>query len=222
MSLPTHERIPLKTNSTSHLAAATLCAFSLLLFAGCNSTSVVDTWTAPDVSKISFRKIMVVATFPDGVTRRAAEDALKAQVTRAECITSYSLLGAESDLQDVAKVSAALKAAGVDGIVVMRPVSDKDKISYVPGMMYPGPYRTFGGYYNSAYALRPFVYEPGYFTSDRIVKIETNIYEAPGERLIWSAATTSTNPGDLQQLIKDAASAIRAELVRQKLIVPQS
>jgi len=165
---------------------------------------------------------MVVATFPDGVTRRAAEDALKAQVTRVECVTSYSLLGAESDLRDVAKVSAALKAAGVDGIVVMRPVSDKDQISYVPGTMFPRPYRTFGGYYNQAYALSPFVYEPGYFTSDRIVKIETNIYEAPGQRLIWSAATTSTNPGDLQQLIKDAASAIRAELVKEKLVVPQS
>jgi hypothetical protein len=222
MSLPAHAIKPLKTNSIPRLAAAALCACSLLLFAACNSTSVVDTWTAPDVSKISFNKIMVVATFPDGVTRRAAEDALKAQITHAECITSYSLLGAESDLRDVAKVSAALKASGVDGIVVMRPVSDKDKISYVPGMIYPGPYRTFGGYYNQSYALSPFVYEPGYFTTDRIVKIETNIYEAPGQRLIWSAATTSTNPGDLQQLIKDAASAIRAELVKEKLVVPQS
>jgi hypothetical protein len=222
MPLPAPEEIPLKTNSISRFATAALCAGSLLLFAGCNSTSVVDTWTAPDVSKISFRKIMVVATFPDGVRRRAAEDALKAQITRVECITSYSVLAAESDLKDVAKVSAAAKASGVDGIVVMRPLSDKDKVSYVPGMMSPGPYRTFGGYYNQFYALSPFIYEPGYFTTDRIVKIETNIYEAPGQRLIWSATTTSTNPGDLQQLIKDAASAIRAELVRQKLIAPQS
>jgi hypothetical protein len=50
------------------------------------------------------------------------------------------------------------------------------------------------------------------------VQIETNIYEAAGERLIWSAATTSTNPGNVQQLITDAAMAIRAELVKEKLI----
>jgi hypothetical protein len=208
----------LKTKPTACLAAATLAAVSLFSLVGCNSTSVVDTWTAPDVTKIHFNKIMVVATFPDGATRRIAEDALKAQITRAECITSYSLIGSESDLRNFAKVSAILKAAGVDGIIVMRPVSDKNVVTYSPGMPYPGPYRTFRGYYNQSYALSPFAYEPGQFTTDRIVKIETNIYEAPGERLIWSAATTSTDPGRLPDLIKDAVSAIRAELVKEKLI----
>jgi hypothetical protein len=100
----------------------------------------------------------------------------------------------------------------------MRPVSDKKEVTYIPGMIYPEPYRTFRGYYSQSYALSPFYYEPGRFTADRIVQIETNIFEAPGERLIWSAATTSTNPGNLQQLIKDAATAIRAELVKEKLI----
>ena len=178
----------------------------------------MQTWTAPDVSKISFKKVMVVATFPDGATRRSAEDAMKAEITRTECITSYSLLGAESDLKDVSKVGEALKAAGVDGVIILRPVSDKNEITYIPGAMYPAPYRTFGGYYSQSYALSSFYYQPGQYTTDRIVQIETNIYEVNGDRLVWSAATTSTNPGDLQHLIKDAVAAIRAELVDQKLI----
>ena len=211
----------MKAKPSIFLAAAALAAASLVGFTACNSTSVGDTWTAPDVSKISFKKIMVVATFPDGATRRAAEDALKAEVTRAECITSYSLLGAESDVQDLAKISGALRTAGVDGVVVMRPVSDKNEVTYIPGTIYPVPYRTFRGYYNRFYALRPFSYEPGRYATDRIVQIETNIYEVAGERLIWSAASTSTNPGNLKDLIQDAASAIRAELVKEKLI-PQS
>ena len=208
----------MQTKPALLVVAAALGAFSLLAFTACNSTSVDDTWTAPDVSKIHFNKIMVMATFPDGATRRAAEDAFKAQITRAECITSYSLLGADTDLKDVTKVTAALKAAGVDGMVVMRPVSDKKEITYVPGSIYPMPYRTFRGYYNQSYALRPFFYEPGQFVTDRIVQIETNIYEAAGERLIWSASTTTTNPGNVPALIKDAAAAIRAELVKEKLI----
>ena len=208
----------MKTKPTLHFLAAALFAASLLLFAGCNSTSIDQTWTAPDVSKIKFTKIMVLATIPDGATRRLAEDALKAQITGVQCITSYSLLGANEDLKDVAKVSATLKAAGVDGIVVMRPISDKKEISYIPGTEYPGPYRTFNGYYNPAYALGPFFYGPGVFTTDRIVRIETNIYEAAGERLLWSGSTTSTDPIDLQQLIIDSVTAIRAELVKEKLI----
>ena len=207
-----------KTKSIIRLAAATLAAASFIGITACNSTSVDDMWTAPDVSKISFRKIMVVATFPDGATRRTAEDALKAQVTRAECITSYSLLGSETELKDLAKVTGALKAAGVDGVIIMRPVSDKNEITYIAGTVYPLPYRTFGGYYGRDYALRSFYYEPGRYATDRVVQIETNIYEVAGERLIWSGATTSTNPGNLQNLIKDAAAAIREKLVDQKLV----
>jgi hypothetical protein len=208
----------LKTKSITRFAAATLAAFALAGFTACNSTSVNDTWTAPDISKISFRKIMVVATFPDGATRRIAEDALKAQVTRAECVTSYSLLGSESDLKELTKVIGVLKAAGIDGVVVLRPVSDKNEITYIPGTGYPPPYRTFSGYYNRDYALRSFYYEPGRYATDRVVQIETNIYEVAGDRLIWSGVTTSTNPGNVQNLIKDAADAIREKLVNEKLL----
>ena len=206
------------TKQIIRFAAAALATGSFLGFAACNSTSVDQTWTAPDLSKISFRKIMVVATFPDGVTRRAAEDALKAQVTRTECITSYSLLGAESDLQDLTKVAGVLKAAAVDGVVVMRPISDKNEITAIPGSGYPVPYRTFSGYYSRNYALGSFYYAPGSYAIDRVVQIETNIYEVAGERLIWSGATTSTNPGNLPHLIKDAAAAIREKLMDEKLL----
>ena len=212
----------MKPSSTPRLlSAAALAVFALFSLGACNSTSVQETWTAPDVSQIRFNKIMVIATSPDGAARRAAEDAVKAQITKAECVTSYSLLGVETDLKDIAKVSAALKSAGIDGVVVVRPVSDKNEITTTPGTLYPVPYRTFRGYYARPYGLSSFYYEPSRTTVDRIVRLETNIYEVAGERLIWSAATTSTNPGNLQQLAADAAAAIRAELEKQKLI-PQS
>ena len=216
--IPTVHLILVKTKSILRFAATALAAASFLGFTACNSTSVDDTWTAPDVSKLSFKKIMVVATFPDGATRRIAEDELKAQVTRAECITSYSLLGSESDLKDLTKVIGTLKAAGIDGVVIMRPVSDQKEITYIPGSSFPRPYRTFGDYYSREYALGSFYYEPGRYATDRVVQIETNIYEVAGERLVWSGATTSMNPGNVQNLIKDAANAIREKLVAEKLL----
>jgi hypothetical protein len=208
----------MKTQHSHRRLLAGLIPLFLFGLSACNSTSVQTTWTAPDVSKISLKKVMVVATFPDSATRRSAEDDFKAQVTATQCVTSYSLLTSVDELKDVKKVSAAMKAAGVDGIIVMRPISDKDRVNYIPGSPYPEGYRTFGGYYNQNYALSPLYYDPGFITVDHIVKIETNIYEAAGERLIWSAETKSVNPGDLKQLITDAVSAIRAELVKEKLI----
>jgi len=207
-------------NNTTLPAALSLVVFVVVLLSACSSNSVTELWTAPDVSKISFRKIVVIATSPDGAVRRAAEDAMKAQIRSAECVTSYTLLGGESELKNLAKVIAAFKAAGAEGVIVLRPVSDRNEITYTPGAVYPVPYRTFRGYYARPYALRLFYQEPDRVSQDRIVQFETSIYEVAGERLIWSAATTSTNPENLQALITEAAAVIRAELVRQKLIPP--
>ena len=209
--------------------ALALTAAVLGLLAACNSTSVVDTWTAPDVTKLNFKTILIVAPNPDPVSRRMAEDAVKALVTRTECIASYTLLG-ETDLTDLPKVKAMVKAAGVDAVVVLRLASNRDEISYVPGsvypmgstmgtpMGYPMGYRSFGGYYSRSYALDSFYYEPGHYTSDRIVEIEANIYETAGERLIWSGLTKTKNPGNLTELATNTGKAIKAELVKDKLI----
>ena len=208
----------MKIRIFTRLATAALAAFTLASFTGCNSTKIKDTWAAPDLSTISFKKIMVVVTSPDGATRRVTEDAVKAQITKAECITSYSIIDSESDLKDHDKVSAALKSAGVDGVIVIRPISNRSEVTTTPGAPYPVPYRTFRGYYARPYALSSFYYEPAQTTVDRVIELETNIYEVAGDRLIWSGATTSLNPDNLKQLAGDAAAAIRAELVKRKLI----
>lgn len=204
-----------------HLLVRVFAAAALIGLAACHSTSVGDTWVAPDVSKLSFKKIVVIAATPDGATRRLAEDTLKARITGVECVPSYSLLGTEADLIDITKIVAALKSVGADGVVVMRPVSDKDKITVVPGRIYPVEYRTFRGYYRRSYALHAYYQEPDEIRTERVVQIETNIYEVAGERLIWSGTSTTTNPGNLQQLVADTADAVRAELVKQKLVPAQ-
>lgn len=193
------------------LASATLC------LAGCQSSSVVDTWKAPDLTKLSIRKVMVVTPTPDGVLRRSVEDAMKAQITRAECITSYSLLGAEANLRELGKMMATLKAAGVDHVVVCRLISDRTEINSSPSGGVPDAYRTFRGYYGDRYALRPFYYDSVHLTVDRVIQIETNIYEVAGERLVWSAATRHANPTSVQDLIQEAATDIRAVLAKQGL-----
>lgn len=194
-----------------------LVACSLLCFAGCQSTSVVDTWKAPDLTKLSFKKVMVVTPTPDGVLRRSVEDAMKAQFTQVECVTSYALLGNEANLKDVANVVATLKSAGVDHVVLVRLISDRTEIYSGPSDVVPVAYRTFRGYYGAGYALRPFYYETGRISTDRIVQIETNIYEVAGERLVWSGATSHTNPASVRDLIDEAAADIRALLKKQGL-----
>ena len=96
----------------------------------------------------------------------------------------------ESDLADEDKVRAAVVKSGVEAIIVMRPMYDEQETRYVPGS-YPTYYNSFYGYYGWAY---PVVYSPGYFKQDRLVGIETNIYDTADGKLVWSGMSETTNP----------------------------
>jgi hypothetical protein len=55
-------------------------------------------------------------------------------------------------------------------------------------------------------------------TTDRIISIETNIYEFPSEKLIWSGSVESTSPGNIKQMVDDTVGAVRQYMIKQKLI----
>jgi hypothetical protein len=80
-------------------------------------------------------------------------------------------------------------------------------------MGYPMGYRSFGGYYGG-YAMGGSTT----VTTDRIMQVETNIYELPGEKLVWSGVTESTSPGNVKQMAEDAIAAIRQQMIKQQLI----
>lgn len=204
--------------NTLHSAFAGVFTAAFLFLAGCNSTQMETSWKAPEVDSIHFTKVLVISTTPGDALRRSEEDAMKKQVTSVPVVASYELLPNAEDQKDRAKMAAAIKAAGVDGIIVMRLVSDAQEVSYTPGSPMPTPYRSFYGYYSRPYALQPYYYDPGTFSTDRVIGIETNIYNAKDETLIWSALTKSTNPGNVDKLVAEVAEVVRAKLRDQKLI----
>jgi hypothetical protein len=197
------------------LSAAALAAVALLSLSSCSTAQVKDVWTAPDVTKLSFKKVLVIAATKDGATRRSFEDAAVTAMPEVVAVASYAFLKGEADITDATKISAELKGAGFDGVVVMRMIGDRSEVNVYQDMSYPTGYRTFGGYYGR-YAMMG--YNSTTVTTDRIISVETNIYEFPGERLIWSGVTESTSPGNITQLVNDAIGAIRQQLIKQKLI----
>jgi hypothetical protein len=203
---------------TMHRTLAAGFAATLLGLAGCNSTQLETAWAAPQAGSIHFTKILVIAVAPDGATRRQAEDAMRAQITAVPVVASYELLPSLNDEKDRAKVARAIEGSGVDGIVVMRTVSNEKEVDYIPGTPMPGPYRSFYGYYTRPYAMGPMYYDSGTVVTNRIVGIETNIYNAKDEALIWSGLTKTTNPDQVDKLVAEVAGVVRAKLREQKLI----
>jgi hypothetical protein len=199
------------------LIATALAATALLIVSACSTAEVKDTWTAPDLSKISYKNVLVIAATKDGTARRTFEDAVIAAVPNANIhITPSYVFLAGKDVSDAAGISAALKTAGFDAVVTMRLISDRQELNVnsTGGYYgaYPMGYRSFGGYYGG-YAMGGTT-----VTTDRILQIETNIYEFPSEKLVWSAVIESTSPGNLKQMATDAVAAIRQQMIKQQLI----
>lgn len=195
---------------------------SVTLFA-CASNPFVSTWKAPDAAPLQLRgsKVAAVVMMKNEASRRAAEDALAREITArgAQGVPMYTILP-DAKPQGEAAARAALEKAGIAGAVVMRPVGVEKEVSSTPvtysAPMYAGYY---GGYYGHGWGAS---WGPqtmgGEIRTDTIVVVETLIYSLKQNKLVWGAQSRSTNPKNVDQLVKTLATAAAKELEKQGLI----
>lgn len=221
----------MKFSSKHPLIAVGVAVLLALLLPGCASTTLENEGALEGVTRLNFKKLVVFAPFADPDKRRAAEDELKAKITRVECIPSYTLLPKRADLRDLARVRTAVHATGADGIVLMRPtyyMTERDvtagktrNVTQVISTSFGGYYGDYYGAYAGDYEVRQFTYtDPDKVKSAKVLQIETTIYKVAGETRVWYGRLISKNPSNVKQLIRDAVDAIRATLVRDDLITP--
>lgn len=132
-------------------------------------------------------------------------------------VTSVSFAGGKDGLTAEALEQKA-RDLSLQSFFVARLVDVEQRSYYVPGEIYAAPhhhYRHFRHYYEPAFVL---AYEPGYWASYEIAKIETNLYEAASGRLVWSAATEAVNPRSVDAVVRSLTEQIVQELERQGLL----
>jgi|SoiMethySBSTD1v2_1073268.scaffolds.fasta_scaffold45656_2 hypothetical protein len=174
----------------------------------CSSTHVVTAWRDPATSQIMFTKILALVIGGDQASVRAGEDDLCHQVKRVPCKPAYLALP-DSMRSDIPAAKALVRKEGFDGALVLRVVSDREKVTYRPPSYGP----TFWGYYGYTRA-----YDPGYYRTDQLVRVETSIYSIAQDKLLWVGTTETVNPKSLSILIEEASKAVREELVLEGAI----
>jgi len=196
------------------LSAALLVGAALAMTA-CTTTRLLSTWKAPNVNTISFTKVLAAAVSSNPATRRAAEEMMVREIGPERAVASYTIIP-DAEIQDAEKAKARVKAAGIDGAVVLRLLGIDQEVTYVPGSYsYTPYYGSFYGYWGHSW---PAVYEPGYLRTDTVVKIETLIYSIKDDALLWAATSESVSPSGVDQLIGDLAKALSSKLRSEKLI----
>lgn len=110
---------------------------------------------------------------------------------------------------------------GFDGVLTITLIDEDTETRYVrgSGMYRPYPhygfYGNFWGYYDYWY---PRFYEPGYYVENKVYYMETNLYDAETEDLVWSAQSETYDPVDLESFADGFAEEIVEELDEQGLI----
>jgi hypothetical protein len=183
--------------------------------AACANTEFVSTWKAPDAQSLKGEgsKVVAVAMTRNESTRRAAEDAMAREITRqgAQGVPGYSLIQDEAT-PDEAKAKEAIEKAGINIIVVMRPTAATQQITASPA--YSGAY--WGGYYGYGWGS---AYGPATeIRTDTIVYIETLVYSTKQNKLVWSAQSKTTNPSNVDSLVKEVVNAVAIEMKKAGLI----
>ncbi|HUP97008.1 MAG TPA: hypothetical protein VM073_03660 [Usitatibacter sp.] len=186
---------------------STLHRYVLLLFAavlaalvsGCATTEIVTSWKDPDLGRVPFRKVLVVFQHADPAIRRVLEDEMARDVPNS--VPAYQLFN-DSEVRDIERVKARVRADGFDSAVIMRVVSVDREVSYRPGRIYgvPAYYGGFWGYWGYGWGT---VYDPGYLRSDRIVTIATNVYGVQEDKLVWASQSETFNPQSLRGAIAE-------------------
>jgi hypothetical protein len=191
-----------------------------MLINGCGgSIKVTDSWVDPERESQVVSSVLVLGVAKEETVRRLFEDhfveELKAHGVNA--IVSYHILQGSLTKEMIAD---ALTDASTETILVTRMVDEKTDVVYTPGTTtvyggYPGYYGSYYSYYNTGYSA---VSSPGYVSEWTTYILESNLYDAPSDKLIWTARTALEEPSSVTAAV-DALTMVLTRNMQQNGLV---
>ncbi|MEQ1525956.1 MAG: hypothetical protein ABL902_00800 [Gallionella sp.] len=179
-----------------------LSVVASLLLSGCASTQLTSVWKDP-AYQTSPKKVMVVGVAKKPVKRRIFEDEFVAQLKArgTDAIASYTVLS-DKKQDDQEAIAVKVKELGADAVLITRLVSKKTIKVYVPGTPYMPPpyYGRWSDYYGYGYQN---MYSPGYMAEEQFAVMETNLYDANKDALIWASTSETEISGSDQGRIRE-------------------
>ncbi len=191
-----------------------------ILLSSCASTSLTNAWHDQSYSGTnSLDDVLVIAVTEEETSRRLYEDGFVAKLAESgvRVIPSYSLQ--VSDIEPTKQaVQTAVAMAKARFVLITRHLTTDKKQHYSPPQpLYVDPY------YSSVYRYYPMAYRevrysPGYTYTVTTVSIESNLYDAQTEKLIWSAQSKSVDPKMSKSYFDGLVNVFAKDLQDKKLL----
>ncbi len=178
-----------------------------IFLSACASTTLTAVWK-DDAYIGSLRKVLVLAVLDNPANRGIVESALVNELKKqgGDAIASNALVEFK-DLNQ-ANLNTAAEDNQVDSLMAVR-VTGVDQESVYHAPVYSVPYTyyyTWGSYYPH---MHDYIGMPAYTATYKYYNVETNVYDKSTEKLIWSAASQTVDPTDIQ---------IEAEAFARKIV----
>lgn len=190
------------------------------LFTACSPTQITSSWRDPNttIQNPSAHKIVVAALINNQATRRQVEDYM-ASLYPGTATPSYQVFGGDSLIKNEQQYNQLLKDKGYDGVVIMRQTNEITTSNYVPGTP-PTVYHTWYRYWNRGWG-QSYYYPgtPGHYETNRTWRVEVNAYSLEKNDLVWSANTSTTNPGGMEPLFHDVCDAVKKQMKKDGFLI---
>ena len=178
-------------------------------------------WKSPEVTRLNFagKKVAATVITDDHSLQMSGEEALARELTAlgVNGTATYRMVPRE-ELKSVDRAKGWFERSGVQGVVVLRPVSREKEVEYSPVIWSSGYYQSFWGYWGYGWSN---VYVAPVSVSSRTnirIVIETLVYDTARDALVWAGTSETRNPDSLQEFVKDLVSETVREMRRMKLV----
>ncbi len=191
---------------------AVILGLLALLTAACSHGRITAIWTDPGSEPSGYQHLMVLGVAANPTVRRAYEDnfvrALEAIDVRAH--PGHALVP-DTALARIAAIQAATSASGADGIIITHLLAEaaEGPETPLPTRDVEEADRQIATYYPRIYGQ---VSRPGYYADYRALRLETNLYDARRETLVWSGRSWPLDPSSEQTTISQVIADVIAQL----------
>ncbi len=151
----------------------------------------------------------------DAIENDIANAATARNIKTVKSLSVFGVFGTKEQLPTEERLLAKVKETGCDAIFTISVVDKQSETRYVPGTnTYYAPYPTYGYYgrFGGYYGYSSSFYNPGYYTTDKTYFLETNVYDANTQEILFSMQSKATNPSNIKKY-----SAAYTALVVQEL-----
>ncbi len=195
-------------------------ALMAVLTAVMHATEFTSTYKAKGIEAENWtgRKVAALVITGDLALRMSAEEALVRVLNDRgmKALASYKMIPPE-ELKDKDRAKPWFERAGVEGVIVVRPVTMETKVTNYESQWVSGYYQSFWGYYGNAWSA---TWVPAHSTKESIVVVETMAYDVPKDLLLWGGVSQARNPDSMdayiKELVKDGAKEMqKAGLIRR-------